>query len=613
MGAPIDLAGSPGPAPQRARRAMVVVDMVESVRLMAAHEDDVIERWRSFVTTVRTQLLPTWAGRLVKSLGDGLLLEFPDEKRALQASLALIEAIEPLNRDRPVQQRLDLRIGLHAADVVLDDLDVYGSGVNLAARLAGLAGPGQVVISQSAHQTLMKADALPATLTVEDLGWCYVKHLDEPAHAFRLEPARPTLPRMQVRPGMRSVQQEAEPAWEQPVPTVAVLTFTSSGKSDVDPVIAELLTEALQARLAACPGLRVISRRSSRALDEFSDSARQAHTQLNAQYVVRGRIHHVMDRLVAHAELLEAQHNRVAWAGHQAFQLSDLLEPDDHLSMNLATQLAGQIAEQQVRRAMTATLPTLDGNSLQFSASALMHQADREAFSRALALLEHLIDRYPRRPSPRAWAAMWYVLSVTRGVEHEPRRVADRALDHVHRALDHDPECSLALAMGGFVHCHLIQDLTAAEACLTQAVRLNPSEPWAWLFKSVVAAHRGQAENAWDWATRAAALSPLDPQRHYFDALRTSAAVAAGRYADAAVLARRALSVNPDHLPTLRGLAIAQVALGELEAARQTGRGILRVDPTFTLSGYLAAAPADGRETRSRYVEALLQAGLPLS
>jgi len=165
--------------------------------------------------------------------------------------------------------------------------------------------------------------------------------------------------------------------------------------------------------------------------------------------------------------------------------------------------------------------------------------------------------------------------------------------------------------MGGFVQCHLRRDLAAADALLARAVALNPNESWAWLFRSVVASHRGEGENAWNWASRACALSPLDPLRHYFDGLRSNAALVAERWDDAVRLAQRSLAVNGAHLPTLRGLAIAQVALGQLDDARRTGLRILAADPGFNLRDYLASAPADGAATRRRYVALLGEAGLP--
>src|SRR6185369_10494691 len=136
-------------------RTVVVVDVVESVRLMEQHEDDTIRRWQSFVGEVVTQLLPPRGGRLVKSLGDGLMLEFESVPPAIQCALAMQQAIQPHNQGRPSEQWMCLRIGAHVADIVVDERDIYGSGVNLAARLATLAGPGEIVVSAEVRDGLV--------------------------------------------------------------------------------------------------------------------------------------------------------------------------------------------------------------------------------------------------------------------------------------------------------------------------------------------------------------------------------------------------------------------------------------------------------------------------
>lgn len=608
--------GAAGPmiGAARSRRAIVVVDVVESVRLMQADEAAFIGRWRDFVAGVRAELPPRSDGRLVKSLGDGLLLEFAGEARALACARAIQRRAAALNAGRSPRDRLELRVGLHAAEIVVDQLDIYGSGVNLAARLAGLAGPGQIVLSNEFRLAVEGRDPLD---DLEDLGLCYLKHLDAPVRAFRTRAsderryhaagasaARP--------PGHAPAADEGQAApAESGSPALAVLTFVPSSASVDDRVVAELLSDALVARLAVCPWLRVISRWSARALAAEQVSGALAWSAMRAHFLVKGRVHRVGAQLVASVELVDTLDERVLWAGRQAFRGDDLLSADDAVSQELAVDIAHQVVAAQLRHTRTSALPTLEGNVLQFTASSMMHEPDPDAFLRAQAMIDHLIDRYPRLPSPRAWAAMWHVLQVSRGVEHDPERIAGRALDHVNRALDNDGQCSLALAMGGFVHCHLRRDLDAADVALDQALALNPNEAWAWLFKSVVATFRGNADEGWACSTRAANLSPLDPQRHYFDGLRASAAVSAQRWEDAERLARRSLAVNSHHLPTLRGLVIALVQLGRLDEATLHGREVVRLDPEFTLRAYLAAAPPGGVEARRRNVDALRQAGLP--
>ncbi len=586
----------------RSRRAILVVDVVESVRLMQDDESGFIGRWREFVAGVQSEFLLQNDGRLVKSLGDGLLLEFADESRALAVARAMQRRATALNAGRPPGERLALRAGLHTAEVVVDQLDIYGRGVNLAARLAGLAGPGQIVLSDEFRLAVEAWDPLD---DLEDLGECFLKHLNAPVRAFR------TCDVAAMRVAAASALEDRPAETMSATPSLAVLTFVPPSQAPDDCVVAELLSDAVVARLAVCPWLRVISRWSSRTLEPARASGAIVWSTLRAHFVVQGRIARIGSRLVGSVELVDTLDERVVWAGRQAFDGGDLLSNDDAASLELAAEIARQVVSAQLRHTRNSALPTLEGNRLQFTASRMMHEADPDAFERAHEMITHLIDRHPRLPSPRAWAAMWHVLRVTRGVEHEPERVAGRALDHVNRALDNDDECSLALAMGGFVHCHLRRDLDAADVALDRALALNPSEAWAWLFKSVVATFRGHADEGWTCASRASELSPLDPMRHYFDGLRASAAVAAQRWDDAERLARRSLGVNGTHLPTLRGLAIALVQLGRTDEAVAIGREVMRLDPSFTLRGYLASAPPDGLEARKRNIDALRRAGLP--
>ena len=168
----------------RVHRAVLVVDVVESVRLLLTHEDDVIGRWRRFVADIRADVLPKHGGRMVKSLGDGMLLEFESVIGALNAAMELHSRVQAYNADRPPSSELHLRAGLHNADIVVDELDVYGAGVNLASRLATLAGPDETIISPEARDAIVPG----LDIDVEDLGECYLKHFTEPQRAYRAGP-----------------------------------------------------------------------------------------------------------------------------------------------------------------------------------------------------------------------------------------------------------------------------------------------------------------------------------------------------------------------------------------------------------------------------------------
>ena len=172
------------PTYRRASRTVVVVDLVESVRLIEQDEEDTVHRWQAIVSEVVATFLPRHGGRLVKSLGDGLMLEFETVPPAIQCALAMQSSANLANTGRPNDRWMCLRIGAHVADVIVDELDIYGSGVNLAARLTTLAGAGEIVVSANLREQLLPGlDA-----DVEDLGDCFVKHLQKPVRAYRVGP-----------------------------------------------------------------------------------------------------------------------------------------------------------------------------------------------------------------------------------------------------------------------------------------------------------------------------------------------------------------------------------------------------------------------------------------
>ena len=208
------------PALRRARRTVMVVDMVESVRLIEADEDDTVRRWQRLVWLVRTRLLPARQGRLVKSLGDGLLCAFAVPCAALGCALEMQGAARALNDGCPPERAIRLRIGVHAAEVIVDELDLYGHGVNLAARLTALAAPGGIVVSAPTRAELVGA----AGLCFEDLGETRLRHLRAPVRAYRVDAATPDV--LPARPGaLARIAAAARRGWAArpdpwPVPTI---------------------------------------------------------------------------------------------------------------------------------------------------------------------------------------------------------------------------------------------------------------------------------------------------------------------------------------------------------------------------------------------------------
>ena len=602
---------------ERVRRAVLVVDMVESVRLMQAHEDDTIERWRRFVGDAR-QLVSRYGGRVVKSLGDGLLATCEQGQRAVALSFDIQDLVPAINAGRDDDSQIRLRAGVHVCDVVEDEFDVYGAGVNLAARIATIAKPGGVAGSDDVLDDLLPGiDA-----HIEDAGLCFMKHLAEPVQVHHL--TRPSAQPVEAKPAAALEPPAAPPGIEivgamapteprvvAPL-TVAVLRL-DAGATDPDvAVLGRLASDTLVTRLSSVPTVRAISRLSTEQFQLRAMNAEEIARRSGADYVIDGRLHGSGTQHLLFLKLLDVRAGNVAWADTFTLDATQLLRPDEDVTPPIAQVIVDQMTRCELRRVDVAPLPNVSSQSLQFSAITLMHRRATGDFQRAGEILGHLVDRHPRSAAPHAWAALWHVLSMNKGVAIDVHD-ADRALDHTHRALDINPDSAMSMAMEAFVQCHLKRDLVAAQKRLADALFVNPSDPWLWLVRSTVESFLGHGEAAWESALRARQLSPMDPLKHYYDGLTASAAVCAERYAEALQFARLSLSKDARHLPTLRALAIAQVHLGQVDGARDTMAKVLQLQPTFNLREYVGNAPPGGEAVRAKWAEALREAGAPLT
>lgn len=586
------------PNVHRAPRTIAVLDLVESVRLIEQDEAGAVARWRQFVTDVSRGLLPSYGGRMVKSLGDGMMLEFESVQPAIQAAIAANQRIESGNEGVPQARQFHLRIGIHAADVIIDELDRYGAGVNLAARLTTLAGPGEIVVSSAVRDHLTQ----DLNADIEDLGDCFVKHVERPVRAYRVGP-----------PGSLPVVQPALKGADELRPTVAIIPFALRTSAPEHQLLGDALAEEIISALSRSQEFNVVSRLSTSAFRGRSDSPGEIGKILGANYVLSGICDVSGTRVHVDAELADVRTGRVIWAEGLATDLRAVFSGNDELFERIVAEIARAVMAREFERATSQSLPTLESYALLLGAITLMHRLSDSDFDRAKALLAHLAERLPRSPLPLAWLAKWHVLRVVQGWAPDPKQEAQVALTQSERALHADPKSSLALTMSGLVHSYLRKDFDAAELRYKDALATNPNESLAWLFVGTMHAFKGEGSSAAYATERALRLSPLDPMKYFYDSLSASAAIAAGRYGRAIELARRSLRANCTHLSTYRALAIAQSLQGQLKDANRTIKQLLTLEPQFTVRAFLERYP--GRDHAPEYsrklAEALRGAGLP--
>ncbi|MEJ8824724.1 adenylate/guanylate cyclase domain-containing protein [Variovorax humicola] len=589
---------SPFPELVRVRRAIVVLDVVESVRLTLQHEDDFIGRWRRFVVEVRDNIIPQHRGRMVKSLGDGMLMEFDTVLGAVNASLEAQQRIRVYNIGREPSAEIHLRIGVHDADVVMDDVDVYGAGVNLAARLATLAGADEVVISPEAHDALVPGfDA-----DIEDLGDCYLKHFTEPQRAYRAGAL-----------GRHSASWSGSTAGSGDAVTIAIVPFVAKGDAvEGDAAFfGDALVDDVISKLSRSSQINVISRLSTAAFRTRVLDLDAIANALSCQYVVHGTCAISGDKVRVRALLVDCQSKMVLWADAIDGSVADTLAGGSVVVDRLTNEICKGLVHAEVHRCVTNPLPTLKSYTILMGAVAMMHRLSSRDFERSREMLVYLCERHPRATAPRAWLGKWHVMRFAQGLSPERTLDAQLARGVIAQALDLEPEHSLALAIDGLVCAYIKKDLVTAAQRYSAAIQANPNESLAWLFQSALHAYDEQGEQAVACAMRAQRLSPLDPLKYYYDNFTSTAMLSAGDFKGAIAFGKRSLRANCAHGATLRILAIAQVLDGQVDEARKTVSELLSVEPGFTASKFLDRYPGGAATQTNRYVDALRTAGLP--
>jgi class 3 adenylate cyclase/tetratricopeptide (TPR) repeat protein len=573
------------------------VDVVESVRLMAAAEVETVERIRSLLDRAAAEEVPAFGGRVAERRGDGLVLKFATVRDATQCMARLHALAAAPTPEHPAGEPLRLRAGVHKTELLADDHSIYGAGVNLAARIAALGEPGDTLLSATARDDLVA----PLDGLLEDIGPCWLKHLDRPVRIFRHRERHPPLP---------TAIEDSIGARMRLRPVVAILPLDGTPLDHDTPFgLGDVVADQVIRRLSASSVLHVISAQSTRALHGVGAEPAKLYEVLRADYVFGGRIEGDAHGVRLNGALWRRGSAEPVWEDAIAGPATDLLSADGEIVGRLVHALSRRIVTVEQRTAAAAALPTLASHTLYLAAVDMLHRFSVEHFQRAREILLTLADRAPRHPEPLAWLARWHVFRLVQGWSDHAARDSDEALRYSDRALDRDPHSSLALTMAGSVHAGVKRDAATAQRLYGQALAHNPNDSMAWLMSSVAQGFMNAGEPALAASDMALGLAPVDPTRHYYDALSATAALRAGAYERCVALAQRAITANGSHGTAYRSMAIAQAELGRREEAAATVRRLLAVEPHFTVRNYLARVPSQDAR-REHYARLLQEAGL---
>ncbi len=586
----------------RHRKTILVVDMVESVRLMAENEVSVVARWMHFCHKFRVDQVSSLGGHLVKSLGDGLMLTFDSPVVALAVARSMHREMSVIHknalRDEPDLEQIFLRVGIHTGEIVSDETDIYGHSANVAARITSLAAPREIIISAVVRDQLV--DGIDGA--IEDLGARFVKHVDEPMQIYRVSELDENLV-------VHSNKEYGAPLY----PTIAILPFESRGVVGEQYAIGELIADGVIGQLSAAKSVKVISRLSTTAFRGRTASVGEIEAKLGANFVLSGSYVPSQSagtgKLLVIAELSSVATNQVLWSERFQGSVDDLLAPESELCQELARACYFHICKDEAAKVWTEPLDTLSAYSLNLSGLSLLHASSKAEFDRAPLVFKTLVERHNRYSEPLVWLAKWYVMRVIRGFSITPREDAQRALDACSRALDLNPNHATARAVMGYTLCQVFEDKDASLKALNSAVETKPNEMHGWLYKSVWAQHWGDTQSAVRDAQRARELSPLDPHGHFLDAILASAYTFNDQHELGIQAAKRSLKLDRNHAPAIRTMLLSQYELGLVGDATKSASMLLEVTPDLTLKSYQNMGNMESK-ARQRVYRAMQAVGI---
>lgn len=579
----------------RTAKTILFADVVGSVRLVQADEEGVIQRWLAFVQSVETEILPKHQGRMVKQMGDGLMVEFDTAINAVDAAVDLLSICDDQNSDIPLESRINLRIGLHCGEVISgQNNDIYGNDVNIAARVMSLAGAGEIAATANVR------DFSAGVVDVDffDMGDCHVRNLPYPVRAFRIVPPGVHAP---ILPMLRA---------EDLLPTIAVIPLRTRQADDEFDALGDVIAEEIIVALSQSPALNVTSRLSTSAFAGGSAALSRVGEALHADFVLSGTYRGTSQRIVLDLELAEVRTDRVIWGARFEDSFETLLQEQTAIG-EISAAIADAIVDIEVSRARSQPLPTLENYALLMAATALMHRPSRRDFEFAEHVLSTLMKRTSDLPITSAALARWHVLRVQQGWTDDPMQEARRALFLTQRALELDPTNVMALVSEGFVLTNLLHRLDDALDRYNAALDQSPSDALGRLLRGTLFAFRGEGPSAVRDTERALHLAPRDPHRYFYESLAASACIAAGDNERALALATQSLRSNRGHTSTLRVKAVAEFRLGQADDARASVQLLLRQQPNLTVSSWLKSAASADYEVGREFARTLREAGVP--
>ena len=472
-------------------------------------------------------------------------------------------------------------------------------------------GPAAAVISANRERVILDLDGVAFDDGAREAEFMEGFELPyEASFARWLQQTRTEFAQSAMRPSETASRERRRPP-ESLLPLIAVLPFVQLAPGEDTSPLGSLISEELSRCLARSQAFTVTSYLASRQFDLSRVRPAEVSAVAGVRYLVSGSVRANGPMMLTEIELHDAEKEQVIWSRHFEGPMTDLMIGRSEALSQATRQIGQTLVGEAVRIASFKPLSTLEGHTLLMAAISMMQEMTPDRFARAREILTVLVDRDPKHPLVLTWMGLWHVMRVQKGFSSDRKLDAKLADQFASSALAADPSFSLAHTLKGAIASHLLFHFDQAQNSYDLALQDNPNEALAILLKGATWAYQGRPIEAVELTDAARRLTPLGPQKYYFDSVSALANLSAHNYERAIELADRSIQANSAYPASLRTKAIALQLSGRSGEARQAVQDLLSATPQFSLSQYFHEHPAAASEVGNEWGNALRQAGVP--
>lgn len=577
---------------ERRLAAILAADVVGFGRLMGLDELGTLTSLKSLRSQLIDPKIAEHKGRVFKTTGDGVLVEFTSVVNAVACAVEIQRGMLSQSADLPDDKKINLRIGVNLGDVIVEGEDVFGDGVNVAARLEGIAPVGGIAISATVHDHL----GTRLDLAFEDEGEQSLKNIDQPVRVYvvRLGPA--PMRQALVLPDK---------------PSIAVLPFQNMSGDPEQEYFADGVVEEIITALSRIRWLFVIARNSSFTYKGRAVDVKLVGRELGVRYVLEGSVRKGGNRVRITGQLIDVSTGAHIWADRFEGELSSIFELQDQVTASVVGAIEPRLEQAEIERAKRKPTESLDAYDHYLRGLAGVHKWTREGNNEALSHFKQAIELDPSFASAFGMAARCY--SQRTGfawVVDREREVAD-AERLARRAGELGKDDAIALSAGGNALVIVVGHIEDGAAMIDRALQLNPNLAWGWLSSGFARILLGEPEAAIEHATRAMRLSPQDPQMFAMEIAIAVAHLSADRFDQALYWAEKAVQERSNFFVGTCVAAASAALAGKLAQAEKAMVRLRELNPALRISNLKDIQPFRRPEHLARLSEGLRIAGLP--